>query len=295
MRVTNTLVTYYRLTKPGIIRGNALAAAAGFFLATPAGGFDAALFILMLLGLSLVIASGCVFNNVMDRRIDAAMARTKQRALVTGRVAVSFALVYASLLGLAGFTVLGVFTNLLTTVLAAVGLVFYVLFYGWAKRRSLWGTEVGSISGAIPPVVGYAAVSGRFDLGALLLFLTLVFWQMPHFYAIAVYRLSDYKSAGLPVLPAVKGATATVHRMVAYIWAFVVSLVALAAAGPGTWLFGIVTVTVSLFWLRKALTGLHTDNPEVWAKGIFRFSLLVMVTFFLMSGLDLIFRSIYGR
>jgi protoheme IX farnesyltransferase len=287
-----TLRTYYRLTKPGIIRGNALAASAGFFLATPARSFSPGLFALMLIGLSLVIGSACVFNNVLDRRIDAVMARTKKRALVTGRVTTPAALIYATILGVAGFTALALATNLLATVLAAVGFIFYIALYGLAKRRTPWGTEVGSISGAIPPVVGYSAASGRFDIGALLLFLVLVLWQMPHFYAIAIYRLSDYQSAKIPVLPAVKGIAVTVRRMIIYVCAFVVAVVALAVAGPATRLFGLVVGIVSVFWLRKVLAGLHATDHEAWAKSIFRFSLLVMLTVCLMSGVDLIVRSL---
>ena len=287
-----TLKVYYRLTKPGIIRGNALAAAAGFFLATPGRSFSVGLFAFMLMGLSLVIASACVFNNVLDRGIDAQMARTKKRALVTGHVTISVALVYATIIGAAGFTVLALGTNLLATLLAATGFIFYVAIYGLAKRRTPWGTEVGSISGAIPPVVGYCAVSGQFDTGAMLLFLVLVFWQMPHFYAIAIYRLSDYQSAKIPVLPAVKGAQVTVRRMTAYASAFVAAIIALAVFGPATWLFGLACGLMGILWLRKILAGRHVTDHEVWAKSVFRFSLLVMLTVCVMSGADLIVRSL---
>jgi heme o synthase len=289
----DTLKTYYHLTKPGIIRGNALAAAAGFFLATPSRAFSAELFALMLIGLSLVIASACVFNNVLDRSIDARMARTKARALVTGRVTTPVAIAFAGLLGVAGFAVLVTTTNLLATLLAATGFIFYVVLYGLAKRRTPWGTEVGSISGAIPPVVGYCAVSGQFDIGALLLFLVLVFWQMPHFYAIAIYRLSDYQSANIPVLPAVKGAAVTVRRMIAYACAFVVSVIALAVIGPATWLFGLVVGLVGVLWLRKVIAGLRATDHNAWAKKVFGFSLFVMLTLCVMSGVDLIVRSVF--
>lgn len=291
----DALKTYYYLTKPGIIRGNALAATAGFLLATPDRSFNIGLFALMLLGLSLIIGSGCVFNNVLDRRIDAAMARTKKRALVTGRVSTRAALIFATLLGVIGFATLIVGTNLLTASLAAVGFIFYVIMYGLAKRRTPWGTEVGSVSGAIPPVVGYCAVSGQFDLGALLLFLILVFWQMPHFYAIAMYRLSDYRAAKIPVLPQVKGIAITMRRMIIYATASVITIFTLPITGATTWLFGLVTGLVGIFWLQKVFAGPRTKNHEAWAKTVFRTSLLVLLTLCLMSAVDYIVRSIMAQ
>jgi len=161
----NTLKTYYYLTKPGIIRGNAVTAAAGFLLAAGLHP-DLGLFLATLVGLSLIVASACVLNNCLDRRIDAAMARTQRRALVRGLVSTRAAIIYATILGLTGAALLAAFTNLLTLGLALFGLFAYVVLYGIAKRRTVHGTVVGSISGAVPPVVGYTAVTGSLDHGA---------------------------------------------------------------------------------------------------------------------------------
>ena len=198
--MTTPLKDYYYLIKPGIIYGNAINTAAGFFLAAK-GNIDFLLLLKTLGGSSLIIASACVFNNYIDRDIDSKMTRTKNRTLVRGAVPDPIALLYGSLLGVIGFGVLIIYTNVLTVLVGATGMFFYVVMYSIWKRRSPYGTLVGSISGAVPPVAGYSAVTNSLDVGALILFLVLVFWQMPHFYAIAIRRREEYKEAGIPVLP----------------------------------------------------------------------------------------------
>lgn len=277
--------TYYRLTKPGIIYGNALAAIGGFLLASK-GQFDVLLFAAMLVGSSLVIASGCVFNNYLDREIDARMARTKKRALVSGRVSGRNALIYATILGLIGFTVLAAYTNWLTVAIGLVGIFFYVIVYGFAKRRSVHGTLVGTISGATPPVAGYCAVTGRLDLGALLLFLILIFWQMPHFYAIAIYRSKDYAAAKLPVLPVVKGLMATKIQMLAYVIAFMLATALLTRFGYTGYAFLAVMTLVGFVWLRLSLQGFSATDSNLWARSTFKYSLIVLLVFCLMISVD---------
>src|SRR5262249_21742106 len=146
-------------------------------------------------------------------------------ALATGTVPVAAALTYGTLLLAAGFVVLATFTNTVTVLVGVTGFVFYVLFYSLGKRYTVHGTLIGSVSGAIPPVAGYTAVTNHFDGGAWILFMILVTWQMPHFYAIAMYRLKDYANAGLPVWPVKKGIHSTKVQIA--IW---VALFTLAAA-----------------------------------------------------------------
>jgi len=268
--------TYYQLTKPGIIRGNAVPAIAGFFLASR-GDVSYWLLLETLLGISLVIASACVYNNYIDREIDRKMARTKNRALVTGAISKRSALAYATVLGLIGFIVLAAYTNWLTVIGGVIGLFFYVVVYGYAKRKSVHGTLVGSISGAMPPVAGYIAVSDHLDAAAITLFLILVFWQMPHFYAIATYRRNDYKAAGLPVLPVVKGIEIAKRDILLYILAFGVAAVSLsffAHTGP---LYFIVAIGLTLFWFMSGFHGFGANDDNSWARKMFGISLLVML------------------
>jgi protoheme IX farnesyltransferase len=270
---------YYWLTKPGIIYGNLMYLLAGFFLASVVlGRFDGWLLVATVVGTSLIIAAGCVFNNYIDRGIDQKMVRTKKRALAKGSIPVGNALAYGAVLGLSGFAVLALFTNWLVVLIGAIGIVDYVFLYGYAKRRSVHGTLVGSISGAMPPVAGYCAVTGVFDMGALLLFLLLVAWQMPHFYAIAMYRHKDYAAAGIPVLPVKKGMKLSKVEIAAYVSLFTVAASLMTAFGYTGLIYLFVMAAVGLVWLYKAFQGFRATDDEQWARGMFGFSLVVTLT-----------------
>jgi protoheme IX farnesyltransferase len=277
--------TYYQLTKPGIIRGNAVPAIAGFFLASR-GNVSYLLLIETLVGISLVIAGACVYNNYLDREIDKKMARTKNRAIALGLVSKSSALTYATVLVVLGLVVLAVYTNALTVYLGILGLFFYVIVYGVAKRRSVHGTLVGSISGAMPPVAGYVAVSDRIDATAITLFFILVFWQMPHFYAIATYRRKDYKAAGIPVLPVVKGVSTAKRDILLYTLAFGVAAVYLSFTAHTGLPYFLVALALSLFWLVSGLRGYAAKDDERWARKMFGTSLLVLTVLCVFIGLS---------
>jgi protoheme IX farnesyltransferase len=190
---------YYRLTKPGIVYGNALVAAAGFVYAST-GDINWLLFLYTLVGLSLVIASACVFNNYFDRNIDAKMSRTKTRALVAGTISKRSALLFGSIIGLIGILLLYFFTTLPAFAVALVGWVIYVCVYTPLKHVTPQALWVGALAGATPPVVGYTAVTNHLDSTALWLFLFLFVWQVPHFLGIAAYRYDEYAAAGIPLL-----------------------------------------------------------------------------------------------
>jgi heme o synthase len=233
-------------------------------------------------GTALVIASACVFNNYIDRGIDAKMARTKKRALVSGLVSSQSALTYATMLGLLGFSILIVYTNALTVYLGLVALFTYVVLYGISKRRSVHGTVVGSIAGALPPVAGYTAVTNHLDSGALLLFLILVFWQMPHFYAIAIYRFKDYKAASLPVLPVKYGMRAAKLQIVIYTFVFTITTILLTVFGYTGYIFAIVMALVGLYWLSKGIQSFKATDDATWARGMFGTSLIVILCLAIM-------------
>lgn len=242
-------------------------------------------FVAMLIGLSLVIASGCVFNNYLDRGIDKKMARTKKRALVSGAISSRATLIFGSTLGVMGIVTLAKYTNLTATVLAFTGFIFYVIVYGVAKRKSLHGTVIGSISGAVPPVVGYTAVSGQIDMAAVLLFLILTFWQMPHFYAIAIYRSKDYASAGIPVLPLVKSMRAAKIQSFIYIFALILAVIALTTLDYTGYTYLTAVVAVCAGWIFVGLRGYKNLKDEAWGKIMFRYSLIVILILSLMISL----------
>ena len=269
---------YYQLTKPGIIYGNLITAAAGFLFACQ-WNIDFGLLLATLAGVTLVIASACVFNNYIDRDIDKLMSRTHERALATGKVPPRSALVYATTLGVIGFLALGLFVNIRVVLLGLIAIFVYVVLYGVTKRRSVHGTLVGSFAGAIPPVAGYVAVTNRFDTASLLLFIILVCWQMPHFYAIAIYRFNDYKNAKLPVLPVKYGMQATKLQILIYIFAFTFSSLLLTVYGYVGFSYFIVMVAIGFYWLYMGLDGLKISREKNWAKRMFLFSLVVNLTF----------------
>lgn len=282
-----TIRRYYYLTKPGIIYGNLMTAAAGFFFASK-GMISIPLFAAAMGGIGLVMASGCVFNNYIDQDIDKKMDRTKKRALVKGFISGRNALIYGTVLGIIGFSLLIFGTNQLAALWAGIGFIFYVVIYGIAKRRSVHGTVVGSVSGAVPPVVGYVAVTGNFDLGALLLFLMLVCWQMPHFYAIAIFRLKDYKAAGIPVLPAVGGIRLTKIAILMYIVAFALVSQQLFGAGYTGAVYLITILVVSAYWFVIGARGFSTLDDTKWARRMFRFSLIVLLTLSLLISVEVL-------
>ncbi len=269
--------TYYLLTKPGIILGNLITTAGGFALASK-GSFDFALFFFLLLGLGPVIASACVFNNYIDRASDAKMARTQNRPLATGALAPWRALLFATLLGTFGIAILALFTNAIAAWAAGAGFFVYVVLYSLLKTKTSLATLIGSVSGAIPPVVGYAAVSRTLDAGAFFLFAILVLWQMPHFFAIAIYRIEDYTAASIPVLPVSKGAYAAKVQMLLYCIAFAAIALLLPIYGYAGALFGLAAFVLGGAWIWLAVQGFSAENDRLWARGMFRLSLFIITT-----------------
>lgn len=278
-RNKNVLKDYIQLTKPGIVGGNAITVVAGFLLASK-GQTDWFFLLTTLAGISFVVASGCVFNNYIDRDIDALMNRTKKRALVEGRISPRSALVYATALGFLGSSVLFFYTNFLTVSVALFGLFVYVVVYSmWLKRTSVHGTLVGSVAGAVPPVAGYLAVSNSIDLSAVILFLILVLWQMVHSYAIAIYRLEDYTNAKIPVLPVKKGVFVTKVHMLVYVVLFVAATFILPVSGNVGDTYFFMMIFLNLAWLWLCMKGFATHDDRQWAKTMYRYSIVIISIF----------------
>lgn len=284
-----SIKNYYKIAKPGMVYGNAITVIGGFILAS-GGIIRMWSFVAALVGISLVIASGCVFNNYIDRDIDAKMERTKSRPLVTGRISERNAFIYGAVLGLIGFFVLVLYTNLLATVIAALGFFFYVFMYSmWFKRRTMYATLIGSIAGAVPPVVGYAATSGRIDAAAVILFAIMVVWQMPHFFAIAIRGADEYAAAKILAMPVVRGVRATKIQMFFYIIAFIVIAPFLSIFGYTGRAYLSVALLLGFAWLALCLQGFRfPDTPTGtvsaanvrWAREMFLASLIVLVVLF---------------
>lgn len=274
-RWTSLIKTYCQLTKPGIVSGNLITASGGFAVAAR-GQIDPRLLFETLIGVAFIVASACVFNNYLDRHRDEKMARTRHRAFVKQSVSVRTALAFAVLLGLSGVATLATCANLLAVLSALIGLFVYLILYTFLKSRSVYGTEVGSIAGGIPPVIGYCAVSNHLDLGAILLFLILVLWQMPHFFAISLYRIDEFAAASLPVLPIQGGIQKTKIRMLIYVIAFLVAAPTLTLFGYTGYWYLISASLVGSVWLWLCVHGFNGQNERIWARKMFLASLQVI-------------------
>lgn len=281
-----SLKHFIQITKPGIIFGNVLSVAGGFFLASK-GHVDIGLFLAAVIGTSLVVASGCVFNNCIDRDIDVKMERTKNRVLVQGLVSVKLAFVYATVLGILGVGLLYTKANALAALFAVIGFVIYVGFYSlYLKRKSVHGTLVGSLSGAMPPVIGYVAVSNTFDLAALTLLVMFSLWQMPHSYAIAIFRFNDYRAASIPVLPVKRGIRVAKRHILIYILAFLLATLMLTFGGYAGLNYLAVAAAMGMYWLYMAWTGYKAKDDTVWARKLFVFSIFTITALSVAMSLD---------
>ena len=270
------------MTKPGIIAGNALTATGGYFLAAR-GHIVAGRLLATVAGISLVIAAACVVNNYIDRDIDSKMSRTRWRSKATDRVSLTAGISYACLLVTTGWSILLWGANWLTAGVGAVGVLFYVVFYSIMKRRSVHGTLVGCVSGATPLVAGYTAVKGHLDAATVLLLLVMVFWQLAHFYAIGLYRVKDYRAAGLPIMPVVKGERLTKRLIIANIAAFGLCAGLLTAFHYTGYAFLVIITAITAGWLWRGWRGFGAAGNVQWARGMFGFSLVVITVFSLSA------------
>jgi protoheme IX farnesyltransferase len=241
---------------------------------------------LALVGTCLIVAGANALNMYIERDIDGLMKRTKDRPLPAGRMPARFALIFGVALSVIAVPVLAVGVNATTALLAVLANLLYVLAYTPLKQRSHWALQVGAVPGAIPPLLGWTAATGRVDEGGLVLFAILFLWQIAHFHAIALFRKLEYGRAGLVVLPNAEGDDAARHSIVRHASALAaVSLLLYPLhVAHGVYLASAIAlgagfVLVSLFGLRKGV------SPR-WARGVFGASLLYLVGLFAAIALD---------
>lgn len=273
--------SYLQLIKPGITLSNTISGVAGFFLAVSVVMPDLPTLFKTALGAvagtALIIASACVVNNIIDRNIDKKMKRTSRREVAAGSIDVPKAVVYAALLGLVGFASLLLLTNILTFVLGLIAYVWYVVIYGIAKRTTPYSTLIGGVAGSLPPVAGYTALTGTIDSGAVVLFLILFFWQMPHFYAIAMFRRDDYASAKLPVWAVAYGMKSAKAQLFIFTVLYAISAALLTLFGYTGIIYLILTTVLSVYWLYQGASKYTKLDDVKWAKTMFGVSLLVLL------------------
>jgi protoheme IX farnesyltransferase len=275
---------YATLTKPRVVALMVFTAFAGMFLATHAR-VPWRVLLCGSLGIALVAGAAAALNHLVDRRIDAMMARTRARPLPRGALSTTQVALFALVLSAAGSALLLATTNALCTALTLASLLGYAGVYSlWLKHRTPQNIVIGGAAGAAPPLLGWVAVSGSLDAGALLLFLIIFVWTPPHFWPLAIHRRDDYARAGVPMLPVTHGVAHTADRVLAYalaLWG--VSLVP-PAIGMAGLLYGAAALLLGAGFVHCAWR-LKRD-PLRWALPTFRFSIAYLALLFAALLLD---------
>ena len=274
---------YVALTKPRL---------SGLVLFTAAGGMwlagrplDWKTWLFAMLGTAGTVGSANTINCVIERESDRFMARTAKRPLPGQRMESKHALGFAVVLGLVSLPMLALGVNVLTSVLGLLALASYAFVYTPMKSRTHFAMHVGAFPGALPPLMGWTAATGRIELPGLVLFAILFVWQLPHFIAIALFRKSEYQAAGLTSLPLEKGdETARLHAVL-YVAALLPISVAPYFVGVAGWLYLVVAGVLGAVFLAVAIRGWRGKLGDVWARQLFVTSLLYLTGLFAALGL----------
>ncbi|UKO96033.1 heme o synthase [Nostoc sp. UHCC 0870] len=279
--------SYYQLTKPRIIPLLLITTAGSMWIAAK-GEVDPLLLLVTLAGGTLAAASAQTINCIYDRDIDYDMERTRHRPMPSGRVQPRDALIFAIALAILSFTLLTVFANLLAALLAFSGIIFYVLVYThWLKRHSTQNIVIGGAAGAIPALVGWAAVTGTLSWAAWLIFAIVFLWTPPHFWALALMIRDDYAKVGIPMLPVVEGATVTVKQIWYYTLITVVATMLLVfplhASGI---VYAAFAAGLGGLFIRKSWCLLHNPEDRTTARNLFLYSISYMMLLCLAMVVD---------
>lgn len=272
---------FLALIKIGIVNSNLVTTFTGLWLAFQFNDRhflqDLDLMVYTLVGAAFIIAGSGAMNNYIDQDIDPVMKRTKSRPTVTGRFSPRFVMTVALFLLFVG-EILLFMASYAAGVWGLAGIISYVVLYSmWSKRKLVSNTIVGSISGAIPPVIGWAAVDPSLGVQSFALFCIMFAWQPPHFYALAMKRTEEYRKAGIPMLPVVKGFGRTKKSMLFWITLLCPLPFLLMKLGSG---FIILATVLNLGWLVLALKGFKAKDDLKWANKMFVYSLNYMTILF---------------
>ncbi len=289
LTLRETIFAYVALTKPRIVELLLITTVPAMLLA--AHGFPPlTLIAATLIGGTLSAASANVFNCIVDADIDAKMARTAARPLVTGRISIGAALLFASILGVASFLFLAFTTTMMAAFVSLLAIAFYVLIYTLILKRSTpQNIVIGGAAGALPPVIGWAAVTGDISLVPILLFALVFYWTPPHFWALALRIGPDYAAAGVPMLPVTAGPAETARQIWLYtILLVVMSLMLWAVAGMGLVYLGAAIVGGGIFLLRawRLRSDVLGDGLLRGATRLYRYSISYLTLIFAAIAID---------
>lgn len=276
---------YLELCKPRVVALMLLTVIVGMYLAAP-GWIPIPTLAAALLGIGFSAGSAAAINHLVDKRIDAIMARTNKRPVARGRLSVKQASMFAFLIGSLGLVILASMVNLLTAVLTFITLIGYAGIYtGYLKRATPQNIVIGGLAGAAPPLLGWTAVTNQLDPQALLLVLIIFTWTPPHFWALAIYRFEDYQHAEIPMLPVTHGIQFTKLNIVLYtILLLIVSLLPVIVGMSG-WLYACGALILGLRFLQWAFR-LYFAEKAIVAMRTFRFSIVYLMLLFVVLLLD---------
>lgn len=276
---------YYELTKPRVVALLMLTAVVGMFLSTP-GMVPWQVLTLGSLGMALAMAAAAAVNHVVDQRIDAIMARTENRPIVRGKIGPQRALIFAAVLSALSMVILDVFINRLTAVLTLFGIVGYAFIYTmYLKRATPQNIVIGGIAGAIPPLLGWTAVTNELHPHALLLVLIIFVWTPPHFWALAIHRRDEYAKAGIPMLPVTHGIEFTKTSVLHYTLLLLVASMLPFITGMCGLIYGISALALGVVFLYYAIKLKYNPNPGTAMK-TFGYSIVYLMLLFVALLVD---------
>ncbi|KAA9131838.1 protoheme IX farnesyltransferase [Marinihelvus fidelis] len=276
---------YLELCKPRVVALIVFTAVVGMLLATTGLPPWNAL-LAGTAGIGLAASSAAAINHLLDRRIDAVMARTRERPLPTGHLTSTRVVVFAAVIGIASMIILVVFVNVLTAVLTFASLIGYAVIYTtWLKRATPQNIVIGGAAGAAPPVLGWTSVTGQVDADALLLFLIIFAWTPPHFWALAIYRRADYAAVDIPMLPVTHGVNFTRWHILFYtiLLVIVTTLPWLTGMSGLVYLAGATVLNAGFLWYAFAL--LRNDDLQLPMRA-FKYSVVYLMVLFALLMVD---------
>ena len=274
------LMDYINLTKPFIIVMLLVTASGGMFVAAK-GVPSWQTMLVVLLGGGMTAGGASAINHYLDRDIDARMERTHKRPLVRQTIPDIHAIILGIALNLVGFVLLYLGANLLSGLLAIGASLFYILVYtGWLKRSTTQNIVIGGAAGAMPPLIGVAAVTGGIDLSAFYLFAIIFFWTPPHFWALALILKEDYQAAGVPMLPVVHGEKATCWNILLYSLALFGIILLFFSGTPRGLIYLAAGVVLSVLFIQYAVKLLLNPSSISLARQVYKYSLLYLAALF---------------
>ncbi|WP_448212569.1 heme o synthase [Colwellia sp. MEBiC06753] len=276
---------YYEITKPRVVALLVLTALVGMCLSIP-GIVPWQLLIPAMLGIGMLSSAAAAINHIVDQRIDSEMGRTHNRPLPNGRISQTGAVTFATGLAIIGFALLYGLVNPLTAWLTLSGLVGYGFIYTmYLKRATPQNITIGGLAGAIPPLLGWTAMTNEVHPHALLLVLLIFTWTPPHFWALAIHRKNDYAKVNIPMLPVTHGVEFTKTQILLYtVLLFVVGLLPYLV-GMSNWLYLIGAVALNLVFFIYAWQ-LKFNANEQTAMATFKFSIIHLMLLFIILLLD---------